>query len=96
MYRLSVALGFALLLSAAAGRSQQEITNDSVIQMSKAGLGDPLIIQSINANAQQICDVHQRHHRAEAGWCIGARDRGNGGEDWRLIRKTASGCAFYS
>jgi len=50
MFRLTLIAALALCLAATPSIAQQQaITNDSVIQMSKAGLGDALIIQSINA-----------------------------------------------
>ncbi len=51
-------LGLLCLLALAVGSvpspAQQEITNDSIIQMTKAGLGDPLIVQSINATPSRF------------------------------------------
>jgi len=50
MFRLTTICALALCLTALPSHAQQQaITNDSIVQMTKAGLGDPLIIQSINA-----------------------------------------------
>ena len=51
MPRISIMLLLVLCLAAAPGFAQQPLTNDSVVQMSKAGLGEGLIIESINATA---------------------------------------------
>ena len=40
---------FALCVAAVPCVAQQPLTNDSVIRMTKAGLGDSLIVESINA-----------------------------------------------
>jgi hypothetical protein len=50
MLRLTLITALALCIAAVPLPAQQQaITNDSVVQMTKAGLGDALIIQSINA-----------------------------------------------
>lgn len=55
MFRLCLICLLALCLAATPSPAQQqEITNDSVIQMTKAGLGDSLIIQSINATPSKF------------------------------------------
>jgi hypothetical protein len=49
MYRVLLAIVLVAGLTPVPSRAQQPLTNDSVVQMSKAGLGDSLIIESINA-----------------------------------------------
>jgi hypothetical protein len=54
MFRLCLICALALCAAAPPCSAQQEITNDSVIQMTKAGLGDALIIQSVNATPSKF------------------------------------------
>jgi len=54
MFRVLLTILLVAGLGAVPSPAQQEITNDSVIQMTKAGLGDPLIIQSINATPSKF------------------------------------------
>ena len=54
IFRLTLTCALALCLATLSSPAQQEITNDSVVQMTKAGLGDPLIIQSINATPSRF------------------------------------------
>lgn len=52
--RLSLVLALALGFAGMRSPAQQEITNDSIVQMTKAGLGDSLIIQSINVTPSKF------------------------------------------
>lgn len=55
MLRFRFVCMLIFLLAALSVHAQQDpITNDSIIQMSKAGLGDPLIIQSINVTPSKF------------------------------------------
>lgn len=54
LLRAGLCVVLMLCMSALPSPAQQEITNDSVIQMAKAGLGDALIIQSINATPSKF------------------------------------------
>jgi hypothetical protein len=49
LYRLCSAVFFFLLFSASFSSAQQSLTDDSIIKMTKAGLDNDLIVQSVNS-----------------------------------------------
>jgi hypothetical protein len=83
--RYSIAcIAFLLSIVSATLNAQEPLTNETVLKLVKAGIGEDTIVGMVNQQPGKYALTADGHHRAEEGWRIG---QNHGGDDCQKRRK---------